>query len=178
MTRSQLILPEYFDRYINKTDDVTVMESLQISLKELENAPLDKWKNLGDQVYAPGKWTIKDIIQHLTDTERVFSYRAMSFARGEKEVRSFDEDAYASAANANSRTLEDLIEEAIAVRKATIHLYKSFSAETLEKTGIGFKGEYTVHAIGFIFGGHQRWHIDVINERYMPLLQLTANSSN
>lgn len=170
MTRSQLTpMPEYFDRYINMTDDVTLMESLQISLLELENAPAGKWKAIGDEVYAPGKWTIKDILQHLIDTERVLCYRALSFARGEKEVKPFDEDNYGKMANANSRTIEDLLEEAIALRKSTIHLYKSFSPGMLNSVGIGFKGEYSVHAIGFIFPGHQRWHFKIIEEKYLTL---------
>jgi hypothetical protein len=150
-------------------DDVTLMEALETSLTELEDAPVNEWKAIGNYVYAPGKWTIKDIIQHLIDTERVFSYRALSFARGEKEVKPFDEDNYGKMANANSRTIEDLLEEAIGLRKATILLYKSFSPEMLNRVGIGFKGEYSVHAIGFIFAGHQRWHFKVIEERYLAL---------
>ena len=171
MTRSQINpMPEYFDRYINQCDDVKLPEALQISLQELENAPIEKWKALSDKVYAPGKWTVKDIIQHLTDTERVFSYRALSFARGEKNVMPFDENGYGKNANANLRTIEDLIEEAICVRKSTIQLYKSFTNEKLNSMGIGFKGEYSVHAIGFIFPGHQRWHFKVLQEKYFPLL--------
>jgi DinB superfamily len=167
MKRSEITLPEYFDRYIALTDDVSVMESLHTSLVELQNAPLEKWKKIGDQVYAPGKWKIKDILQHLIDTERVFCYRALSFARGEAEVKSYDEDAYARMAGAVHRTLEDLLEEAIAQRKSTIHLYNSFTQEMLDRVGMGFKGPYSVHAIGFIFGGHQRWHFRVIEERYV-----------
>ena len=170
MKRSDITLPEYFDRYINLTDDVTVMESLHSSLAELQKAPMDIWKNIGDKVYAPGKWTIKDILQHLIDTERVFCYRALSFARGESEVKSYDEDAYARMAGASMRSLDDLMEEAIAQRKSTIHLYNSFTPEMLARIGMGFKGPYSVHAIGFIFGGHQRWHFRVIEERYVVLI--------
>ena len=86
MKRSEITLPEYFDRYINKCDDVTILEALQQSLQELENAPIEKWKQLGDKVYAPGKWTIREILQHLIDTERVFSYRATAFSRGDENV--------------------------------------------------------------------------------------------
>lgn len=171
MKRSELTLPVYFDRYMNKTDDVTVMEALQISLNELESAPKEKWKMLGDAVYAPNKWTIKDILQHLIDTERVFCYRALSFARGEAEVKPYDENNFAQMANAHHRTIEHLLEEAIALRKATILLFNSFSNEMLAKIGMGFKGEYSVHSIGFILGGHQRWHFEIIEERYIPLLQ-------
>ena len=171
MKRSQLNpMPEYFDRYINMTDDVELPEAFQISLKELENAPIEKWKALADKVYAPGKWTVKDILQHLIDTERVFSYRALSFARGEKSVMPFDEDGYGRYANAGLRTIENLLEEAICVRRSTIQLYKSFTPEMLNNMGMGFKGEYTVQAIGFIFPGHQRWHFKILEEKYYPLL--------
>ncbi|MBG9376376.1 DinB family protein [Panacibacter sp. DH6] len=169
MKRSEIILPAYFDRYINQTDDVTVEEALLISLQELQLLPVEEWKAIGNAVYAPGKWTIKDILQHLVDTERVFSYRALSFARGEKDVRSFDENNYASMANAGRRSLEELIEEAIGVRKATMLLFSSFDKDMLSKAGVGFKGEYTVHAIGFIIAGHQRWHWNIIKERYYSL---------
>ncbi len=172
MKRNEITLPEYFDRYILKCDDVTLLESLEISLNELKNAPVDKWKALGDKVYAPGKWTVKDILQHIIDTERVFCYRALSFARGEKKVMSYDEDDFAKSAQAINRTLEDLLEEAILLRQTTILLYKSFTDEMLSRTGMGFKGEYSVAAIGFIFGGHQRWHFGVIEERYFPMLQV------
>ncbi len=171
MKRSEIKLPEYFDRYINMADDVELMEALQISLHELENAPIKDWETIGNAVYSAGKWTIKDILQHIIDTERVFSYRALSFARGEKEVRSFDEESYSKMANANARNIIDLLEEAILLRKTTILLFKSFSTEILEKTGIGFKGEYSVHSIGFIVCGHQRWHFKIIEDRYMPIKQ-------
>ena len=171
MTRSQLSpLPEYFDRYINMADDVTLQEAFAISLQELENTSIEKWETLGNKVYAEGKWTVKDILQHLTDTERVFSYRALSFARGEKNVMPFDEENYGKTANANIRTIQDLIAEAIVVRKSTIQLYQSFTNQMLNNTGIGFKGEYSVHAIGFIFAGHQRWHFKILEEKYLPLL--------
>jgi DinB superfamily len=171
MTRSQLTdLPAYFDRYIHKTDDVDVLTALQTSVTELENAPIEKWKALGDRTYAEGKWTVKDILQHLIDTERVFAYRATAFARGDKDVKPFDEEMYAKNANATQRSLEDLLEESIHLRKSTIYLYQSFSQEMLDRKGNGIKGEYSVHAMGYIFAGHQRWHFGVLEERYFPML--------
>lgn len=171
ITRSQLSpLPEYFDRYITIVDDVTVTKALEISLNELSQAPLKKWEALGNKAYAHGKWTIKDIIQHVIDAERVFSYRALSFARGEQKVMPFDEQLYGQTAEAVNRTVQDLMEELITVRQASSLLYKSFDAHKLNKRGMGFKGEYSVHDIGFIIAGHQRWHLNIINERYLPLL--------
>lgn len=170
MKRSELVPPEYFDRYINEADDVSLPEALEISLQELEQAPLAIWKSIGDKVYAPGKWTIRDILQHIIDTERVFSYRALSFARGEATVQPFDEDGYAINAGAANRDWDDLLNEAILLRKSTISLFNSFTPAMLSKLGMGFKGEYAVHAIGFILAGHQRWHFRVIREKYLPLL--------
>ncbi len=166
-------MPEYFDRYINKCDDVELSEALRISMMELKTAPIEKWEALGDKVYAPGKWTAKDILQHLIDTERVFSYRATAFARGEKDVMSFDEDLYGKNANARARSIEDLLEEAICLRKSFIHLYESFSDKMLLQMGNGFKGQYSVSSIGFIIPGHQRWHFDQLKEKYFPLLDLS-----
>jgi hypothetical protein len=169
-------MPEYFDRYIDKTDDVTVLEALEISLTELENLPLQTYKALGNDVYAPGKWTVKDILQHLIDTERVFSYRATAFSRKEPgQVLSFDEELYVKNALANTRSLEEIVNEMKALRRSFIEQYKSYSPEMLLRNGKGFKGEYSVLAIGFVIAGHQRWHIDVLKERYFPLLQKQAN---
>ncbi len=165
-------MPEYFDRYINLTEDVPFMEMLETSLKELENFPIEKWVALGENVYAPGKWTTKDLLQHLIDTERVINYRMLAFSRSDSQrMLAFDEDSYADNANANRRTIEDLLEELILVRKNFIALYKSFSPEMLLKSGQGYDGtEYSVLAMAYMIPGHQRWHLKIVEERYYPLL--------
>ncbi len=171
MKRSQINpIPEYFDRYMNLCDDVDVMSALQISLAELEYAPIKEWERIGDKVYAPGKWTIKDLLQHIIDCERVFIYRALAFARGEKSVQPFDEDTYAALAKANERSWNALMEEAITLRRSAIHLFGSFTEEALNRTGEGYKGPYSVRDIGFVLAGHQRWHFNVITERYLTLV--------
>lgn len=165
-------MPEYFDRYINLTDDVTYLEALEISLKELENAPIEKWKIVGDKVYAEGKWTIKDILQHYIDTERVFTYRITAIARGDKQkINPYDEEVFATAALANRRTIDDLQEELLLVRKGTIAMYKSFTPEMLHQQGNGFNEmQYCPLALGFMLAGHQRWHFKILEEKYFPLL--------
>jgi hypothetical protein len=174
MTRSKLsVMPDYFDRYINQCDDVSCIEAIQISIKELENAPIEKWKLLGNKVFAPGKWTIKDILQHLIDTERIFGYRALAFARNEKKkMLSFDENSYAKTANANARTIENLVAELMISHQSLLALYLSFSPEIIAKSGKGATGTYSVEAIGFILPGHQRWHFGILEERYFPLLNV------
>lgn len=172
MKRSQLSpLPEYFDRYINKCDDAELLDAIQTSIDELDNAPIEKWKALGDKVYAPGKWTVKDILQHLIDTERIFSYRTLAFARGETQsLPSFDEDGYAAAAKANDRSVESLVKELKLLHRSFKILYESFTSDMLGKMGKGFKGDYSVDSIGFCMPGHQRWHLQILEEKYYPLL--------
>lgn len=173
MKRSELHpMPMYFDRYIHLTDDVELFEALQISFQELEHAPVDKWKALGDKVYAPDKWTIKDLLQHLIDTERIFGYRVLAFSRKEpQKMLGFDEVLYAKNANANHRTIDELYDELKIVRLSFIQLYKSFTNEMLHTIGKGSTTEYSVISMGFMIAGHQRWHFKVVEEKYFPLLK-------
>ncbi len=173
MLRSQLNpLPEYFDRYILMTDDVELLDAIQTSLDEIDRFPVDTWKALSDRVYAPGKWTVKDTLQHLIDTERIFTYRMLAASRGEKQAMiPFSEDEYADAAEANRRDLEDLIAELRLVHLSFQAMYKSFSPEMLLRMCKGFKGEYSVAATGFMMPGHQRWHLRILEEKYYPLIQ-------
>lgn len=173
MKRSQLpFLPEYFDRYILLCDDGTINDAIQTSIDELDQIPLDLWDPLGETTYASGKWTIKDILQHLIDTERVFTYRALAFARNEIQLLpSFSENEYAGQADASRRSLTSLIAELRCLHQSTKAMFDSFTPEMLLKKGMGFKGEYTVASIGFIQPGHQRWHFEAIEKNYLPLLQ-------
>jgi hypothetical protein len=173
MKRSELKpVPEYFDRYINKCDDVELLTAIQTSIDELDNLPVVQWKALGDQVYAPGKWTVKDVLQHIIDTERIFAYRALAFARNETQtLPSFEEDDYATAAAASNRTIEDLVAELRITHQSLKAMYSSFNPAMLQKMGKGFKGQYSVASIGFIMPGHQRWHFQIVEERYFPLLK-------
>lgn len=165
-------MPEYFDKYINLTGDVTYLEALQISLQELQDAPLDKWKALGDQVYAEGKWTVRDILQHFIDVERVFAYRITAIARGDKQkMLPFDEEAFSKNTNANNRALDDLINELILVRKGTIAMFQSFTNKMLHQQGNSYNGiQYCPLGLGFMLAGHQRWHFRILEEKYYPLI--------
>lgn len=164
-------LPEYFDRYINLVDDIEIIEALEQYGMPIIQKEFKRWEKLGDQVYAPGKWTVKDILQHVIDTERIFCYRALRFARNDSTILpGYDENEYAAQAQTENRTLEDLFEEFEAVRNSTIQLYKSFSEDMLQKEGICFDKNISVLAIGFTIVGHLIHHRDVISERYYPLM--------
>jgi len=169
MKKSELSqLPEYFDRYINKCDDIELLDAIQKSIEEVDAIDIEKWEAIGNYSYAPGKWTIKDILQHLIDTERIFSYRTLAYARNETQnMINFPEDEYAIAAEANERSLEDLISELRIVHLSFKALFQSFTPAMLSKMCKGFNGLYSVAAAGFILPGHQRWHFQIIKEKYI-----------
>ena len=129
-----------------------------------QNLSYEKW----DYSYQPAKWTIKDVLLHMVDTERIFAYRALRISRNDKiPLPGFDENEYAVKANASSRTVESLIEEYISVRNATITLFQSFSDKQLLEIGIASGKEISVRAIGYIILGHEKHHLNIIKERYL-----------
>ncbi|NGY36943.1 DinB family protein [Flavobacterium sp. XN-5] len=171
MKSSQLPNTEYapyYAPYIEALDDVNLIEELEICLHEfikfVQNIPMDKF----DYRYAEGKWTIKEIIQHLIDTERVFSYRALRISRNDKTpLPGFDENEYVENTNANERGLQVLLTELAVVRQSTLALFKSFSEEQLTRVGVASNCSVSVRAIGFIVIGHQKHHQKVFQERYL-----------
>ncbi len=165
------LMPAYFDRYINLNDDINLNESLLLNGSNIIQSERLKLEQLGDKVYAPGKWTIKDILQHIIDAERIFAYRALRFARNDKTpLAGFDENTYAEEAKTGHRTLEEIIDEFDVTRKSTVSMFNSFTKEQLLHTGISNNKEISVLAIGFTISGHLIHHIGVIKERYYPLL--------
>jgi hypothetical protein len=154
--------------YINAVDDVSLIEGLENGLDQLvsftENIPVEKL----EYRYAEGKWTIKDILLHLIDAERIFAYRALRISRGDKTpLAGFEENDYVPYALANSRSLESLLTEFQFVRNSTLCLFKSFSGEQLAYLGTASNNTISVRAIGFIISGHQNHHLKVIKERYL-----------
>lgn len=170
-------MPKYFDRYINLNGDVELLQAFDESLQKLENFDVEKLKKLDGKIYAPDKWTVKTIIQHLTDFERILCYRALLFARKDSNKRQgIDENLIAENANADSRTIEDIIAELKAVRLASKSLFAGFDDEMLMNTGINWKYEISVLAMGFAIVGHQIHHFNVIEERYFPLIEKSSSA--
>jgi hypothetical protein len=172
MKRSDIVsMPPYFDRYINLVEDLDLIEALEKYGPAFLEREKERFEQLGDKVYAPGKWTIKDLLQHLIDAERVFVYRAMRFARNDKtELPGFDEDAYAAHANTQTRSVADLLEEFSFLRRSTILFYKTLDAAALQREGVASGNKISVLALGFTICGHPAHHMNVIRERYYPLL--------
>lgn len=160
--------PAYQKTYIDTVDDVDLIEELEISLHRfirfVREIPMDKF----DYRYAPGKWTIKEIIQHVIDCERIFAYRALAFARNDKTpLPGFEENDYASESDGNSRHLNSLLTELSEVRQSNITLFKSFSPEALLRIGNANGNPNSVRALGFAIIGHQNHHQRVYEERYL-----------
>ncbi len=159
----------YYTPFIEKNpSDRSLIDSLIESKNDTEqffnNIPEDKLAHR----YAEGKWTPKEVLMHIIDTERIFSYRALRFARKDKiDLLGFDQNEFVSYSDAAERSLKSLIEEYIAVRNASIILYKNFTTAMLKEIGIGSGSPMSVRALGFITVGHEMHHIALIKERYL-----------
>ena len=165
-------LPAFFDRYINLVKDIDLLEALELHSPEAIFSDVDALEALGYSVYAPGKWTIKDIIHHCIDTERIMSYRALRFARNDQTpLPGFEENSYAQNTLTAERTLEDLLDEYEIVRAATLAQFQNFSEPMLRHSGQASASLISVGALGFVIVGHAIHHSNVIGERYLPLLK-------
>ncbi len=160
----------YYAMYINpiEKNGKSIIENLKDSQTQFDGLfrqlPIDKQ----DFAYAEGKWTTKELIQHIIDTERVFCYRALCFARNDKTLLpGFDQDLFVSYDNANHRNFIDLLDEMQTLRNSTIQLYKSFTEEALQRIGNASGNDMSVRALGFLFSGHQLHHLKVYKERYL-----------
>ncbi len=159
----------YQEAYIKLvSDEWSLTEEMEVSLHNfirfVREIPMDKY----EYRYAEGKWTIKDIIQHLIDCERIFAYRALRIGRGDSTpLPGFEENDYALSAQADRRSLQDLLNEFSMVRHANIFMFKSFTKDDLMRTGSASGYTISVRAFGFLIIGHQLHHVNVFQERYL-----------
>ena len=157
----------YYGRYIDKVPDGDLLRTLEDQGRETQAvlAGLSEAKAL--HRYAPGKWSVKEVIGHVTDTERVFSYRALRFARGDATtLPGFDENAWVPAGSFDARSLKDLAAELDVVRRATIALFRGLDAAALARRGTASDNAVSVRAIAWIIAGHERHHVALLHERY------------
>ena len=159
---------QYYEQYISEIEDNDIHKILESQLSEtivlLKSIPEEK----GNYRYTEGKWSVKEVIGHITDTERVYAYRAMCFARGETKVLpGFEQDDYAAAGKFSERALSDLINEFRLLRESNLILFKSFKEDALNREGHVDENRITVRAILFIIAGHTLHHIKFIKEKYL-----------
>ena len=159
---------EFYHGYINTVKEDDLMAGLKSSTQNLfellRSIPPEKH----DYRYADGKWTIKEVVQHMLDGERVFTYRALRFARKDNTpLPGFDENLFAQTAKADKRSWNDLVGEFAALRKASEAMFGSFDDEQLEQQGIASESPTYVLGIGYIVAGHVNHHCQVIRDRYL-----------
>lgn len=162
---------QYFHRYIARVPDGNLIEMLNEQGAETRAMLGPLTDTDACFRYAPDKWSIKEVLGHITDTERIMAYRALSFARGEQAVLpSFDENAYVKASRFDERALHAQLAELALVRAATIAFFDGLSQDELMRRGRVPSGEYTVRAMAYIIAGHERHHQQILNERYLTAL--------
>ncbi|WP_299113583.1 DinB family protein [uncultured Winogradskyella sp.] len=158
----------YYKSYIDNAADIDIVKGLKRNLDEHIEFYLKIPSLKHSYAYAEGKWTIKDILLHIIDTERIFSYRALRIARHDTTpLAGFEQDDYVVNGNTKNRTLENLLSEYKAVRQATIALFESFEINQLKCIGEASGAPISVRALGYIITGHENHHNQVIVERYL-----------
>lgn len=164
-------MPQFFDRYINQVEEENIFTAFETSKKQLEQLDIEHLKEIGKKTYAPNKWTIHEIFQHIIDNERIQSYRALRIARKDTTILpGYDENILAAHSFANARHLDDIIEELKIVRDSNIILFQSINPSLLLHPGHCFNQQISALALGFVIIGHQIHHLQVIKDKYEPLI--------
>ena len=159
----------YYEKYISRVpDDADLIETLERqgaeTLALLRALPEER----GGHRYEPGKWSVKQVVGHISDAERIFSYRALSIARGDSApLPGMEQEVWMAGVDFDARTLSDLLEEFAAVRASTLHLLRHLSPEAWARRGTASDNEVTVRALAYIIAGHEAHHVGILKERYL-----------
>jgi uncharacterized damage-inducible protein DinB len=158
----------YYGKYIDQVQGDDALQALQTQLPETLTLVRGLAEGQGGHRYAPGKWSIRQVLAHVIDAERIFAYRALRISRGDPTpLASFDENAYAENAGADARTLADLADELEHLRLANVALLRALDDETLARRGTASDAEVSVRALAWIIAGHELHHRTLLRERYL-----------
>jgi hypothetical protein len=157
-----------FEKYVSLVQDADLLETLERqgaeTLALLRGLPEER----GAHRYEPDKWSVKQLVGHLNDTERLFAYRVLAISRGDTQpLPGMDQDEWMAGVDFDARTLADLADEFEAVRAATLHLLRHLSPEAWARRGTANGNEVTVRAAGYIVAGHEAHHVRILRERYL-----------
>lgn len=158
----------YYGRYVSLVPEGDILGTLARQMDS--TLPLLRGidEERGGHRYAPGKWSIKELVGHIIDTERIFAYRALRFARNDKtELEGFEQDDYIRNANFDDCRLSELVEEFEHVRRANLHMLGHLSAEAWQRRGIASGNEVSVLALAYIMAGHEQHHVQILKTRYL-----------
>ena len=160
-----------YEKYIALVPEGEFLQILETQLREWQRLLGEISEEQADFHYAPGKWSIKEMLGHVSDSERIFSYRLLRIARGDQTpLPGFEQDDYVRAANSSARKRTDVLEEFTAVRRATMALASSLDNAAWLRRGVANQEEISATAIAFVIAGHDRHHRQVLEERYLPAL--------
>lgn len=158
----------YYKGYIELIPGDDILKILLEQTKDCQNILNSFPEHKGDYRYAEGKWTVKQAIGHIMDTERVFTYRALCIARGEKKpLPGFEQDDYVKTGKFESRNLSELVYELRLMRESNLLLFRSFDNEMMNRRGTASGYDVTVNALLFMIAGHMQHHLDILRERYL-----------
>lgn len=161
-------IPHFYKNYVKQIDESDLLQALRISGHRMQELIHSIPANQADFAYADGKWTVRELLCHLIDAERIFAYRALRFARNDKTpLAGFEENDYAPQANAASRSLQKIASEMVHLRASTIDLFEGFTPEMLVRKGSTNNNELSVVVLGFIIAGHETHHLKILQERYL-----------
>ena len=154
-------------RYVDLVGNGPIIEILEYLQQMNYNFFLRLDPDKASYAYAEGKWTVKQVLGHMADTERVFAFRALAFSREAIELPGFDQDVYMEKATFNERSLEDIAEEYRTVRESTLFLLKSLTEEQSKQKGIASGNPVSVRGLAYMIAGHEMHHIKILKERYL-----------
>src|SRR5467141_346732 len=161
----------YAEKYVSLITGTDILETLEAQLKQTTTLFSGRSERDGDFRYGPEKWTVKEVVGHIADTERIFAYRALRIARGDQTpLAGFEQDDYVRGGNFAERTLANLAQEFGLVRAATIALFRSLQKDAWQRRGVANKNEVSVRALAFIVAGHELHHRLILEERYFPAI--------
>lgn len=158
----------FYQAYIDNVPEEDVVAALEAQARETATLLGGLSEEQASSRYAPGKWSIKQLVGHVIDGERVFAYRALAFARGETQpLPGFDQDPYVANGGADERPISDLAEELATVRRANVMMFRALSEEAWLRIGTASDNPISVRAIAYGILGHERHHVGILREKYL-----------
>ncbi|NND73173.1 MAG: DinB family protein [Rhodothermales bacterium] len=160
--------PEYYFAYIDKVPDGDILDLLSTQVDNTASYLASLPPELGTYRYADGKWTVSEVLGHMVDCERVFAFRGLHIARGDKTpIPGFEQDDWVASTDFNRRSIKSLADELHVLRASTVMLFKNLTAEEIERTGTASGYPFSVRTIPYIIAGHEIHHLGVLKDRYV-----------
>ena len=161
----------YSEQYISLVTGDDILETLKTQLKQTSTLFSGRSERDGNFRYAPDKWTVKEVLGHVADAERIFAYRALRFARADQTpLAGFEQDDYVRSARFAARKLAEVVDEYADVRQASLALFRSFDEEAWLRRGVANGNPATVLALAYLIAGHELHHRKILEERYFPAI--------